>query len=481
MAPILFLVLTALAIYLACFQPPWFWAVFAGGPVLLDTLADIQHFDIYGIALGPLQIRATDIGFLGVLAGALYHCRRDGLRCLRDTAGGRIFGLISLFLILKVIFSVVVGGDQIEANRSASHAAGGLVAAVGDLRDGLLAFIAPLYVYASRRGRELRTLGWPIVVATCLLLFKAAVGIAIAGQIWTGTADTDARYIASYDAITLTLFGWMLLFLPIPGLKPVFARTLACVALVTATVANHRSQWIGITAGFLVLLPVLMLGRPILRNPKLSRVVLAGTAFTLVAMLAALFSLNDLTTRRFPVLETLTVRLYAVTNPQQDPTAKWRDEIWTDRIAQIGSNWPWGRTLGDRLDTLVRGQWLNLPDHSAYVAMFELGGVILGGLVFLFWGRLLQIAGGRVLRETDPARLWAATAAIMVIVASLAYGTAYTFPDIGPALALILVLDGGTGEASWSRAKSRALATEAATVPRADWSVPGNSPVTYLR
>jgi hypothetical protein len=113
--------------------------------------------------------------------------------------------------------------------------------------------------------------------------------------------------------------------------------------------------------------------------------------------------------------------------------------------------------------------------------MFELGGVILGGLVFLFWGRLLQIAAGRVLRETEPARLWAATAAIMVIVASLAYGTAYTFPDIGPALALILVLDGGTGEESWSRAKSRRLAAESATVPRADWSVPGNSPVTYLR
>jgi hypothetical protein len=480
-ATLLFLVLTLLAVYLACRRPPWFWAVFAGGPVLLAILGDFQHLDVYDIPIGPLQMRATDIGFIGVVAGVLYHGRSTGLRFLSKKAGGRILGVIALFLILKVIFSVVACGDQIAANRTASHAAGGLVAAVGDLRDGLLALIAPLYVYASRRSRELRTLGWPIVVATCLLLLKAAVGIGITGRIWTGVNDTDQRYIASYDAITLTFLGWMLLFLPIPRLKPVFARTLGCVALIVATVANHRSQWMAIAAGFMVLLPVLMLGRPVLRNPKLSRVALSGAAFALVATLATLFSLNDLSTRRSPLLEAITVRLYAVTNPQKDPTAKWRDEIWTDRIEQIGNNWPWGRTLGDRLDTLVQGQWLNLPDHNAYVAMFELGGAILCGLALLFWGRLLQIAGRRVLRETEPARLWAATAAIMVTVASLAYGAAYPFPDIGPALALILVLDGGTGERSWSRVGIEAPTAVAVPRLRAEWSAPVAGPVTYRR
>lgn len=379
---ILFVVLSILSVYTACSRPPWFWAVLIGGPVCLDILADFSPFDIYGIMAGSLALRTTDLGFIGAVAGVLYQVRHQGLRFLRNAPGGGITGAISLFLVLKVIFSVLIFGDVIAANRIAAHAAGGLVAAIGDLRDQLLPLVVLAYAYAVRKSCNLVAIAWPIAVATCLLLLKAAVGIAITGRIWTGTAETELRFIASYDAVALTICGWLLLFLRAPRLNPTFARCLGCLALVTATIANHRSQWLAVVAGSCVLLSAALLGRPLTRNTKFARVLLAGTAFLLVAGLSVVVSSGNLT-RRFPMLETLTVRLYAVTNPTQDADAEWRGEIWKDRISQVGANWPWGRPLGDRHATLVRGQWLAVPDHSAYVSTFELGGAILCLLVFL--------------------------------------------------------------------------------------------------
>ena len=439
MATAILLLAAALAVYTACHRPPWFWTVFVGGPVLLEILGKVEHFDTFAIPAGGILFRATDAGLLGVVVGALYHGRRRNLNDLLASVKGKILGLMLVFVGVKVIYSVLLCGPQIMANRSVSHAAGGLVAALGDVRDGLLPLFAPYYAFVVRRSCNLRLLGWPIVIATLIILVKSAIFILLNGKIWTGTEDTEGRFIHAFDAISLTLFSYMLFFLHVPRLSRGWTRALAVFALLTAFVANHRSQWVGAVGGLAVLGVIVLAGRPMLRRPSLSRAYVAGGLFVVSLLVSATSFFGGMVTKS-PLLDTLTVRLYAITDPARDADSEWRAEIWKDRIEQVGSNWPWGRPFGDRHESLFHGHWINLPDHSAYVGVYELGGAILSVLVACFWLSIILESCRMLIKERDPQLLWPPAVALAITVSSLAFGSAYAFPYLGPALALGMVL-----------------------------------------
>jgi hypothetical protein len=81
-----------------------------------------------------------------------------------------------------------------------------------------------------------------------------------------------------------------------------------------------------------------------------------------------------------------------------------------------------------------------VPDHSAYVSLYEMGGVILCVLVGLLWIRILQIAITRILRGKTIEEFWPPVVSLMIAACSLGFGTGYEFPLVGPALAIVFLL-----------------------------------------
>jgi hypothetical protein len=434
-----FLAIAVLSAYLACTRPPWFWAIYICCLSLFCLLGTFVEVDYSRIPLGPILLRATDAATFGLAVGILYHGGRCGFRFLKGKPAAMVVGAIFFFLAAKIIFSVTLGSSQIASNRSVSHVAGGLVAAAGDLRDNLLALITPLYAYATARYCKLRMLGWPIVVSTCLILFRGMVHVAVMGQIWTDSAQD--RFISSHEAVTLTILSFLLLFLKAPGLSRIYTRALAFVAFTVALVANHRSQWVAALGGASVLILITLLAKPLFSNAKLARLALTSAALLLFAVGAFVAVGGDGLFQRFRIFDVLTVRLYAITDPTRDADANWRKTIWKDRIDQVGDDWPWGRELGDRHESLFHGEWITVPDHSAYVSVYELGGLILSALVACFWGTTIWVSCVKLFRNNNPEALWPPATALAVIAASLAFGMGYDFPIVGPAFAVLLIME----------------------------------------
>jgi hypothetical protein len=391
--------------------------------------------------------RATDPALLGMLIGSIYYARRDdhagrGLQFLTRSPVGGITFCIFLFMAIKLLLSILFRNEDIMETYGVSHSAGGIVAAVGDLRDNLAPFLPLLYVYAARKSRELRLLGWPIVVLVGILLLKAALGILIpgSGSVATGVADPQERFIPSGDAIDLTTFGFLLFFLPVERLSRTSLSAMGVVALVVATVANHRSQWLALVAGLAVFLLILAFGPPIVRNLKPLRIGIAVALMTVAVLVpVGIYAAENRSGTLLPRF--LVTRLLAFTDPSRDSDADFRERIWSSQIGQVGSDWPWGRPFGARAVTIWKGHWFSLPSHSAYISIYAAGGVILCVLTLLFWCRVVQIALRRLSRHQRDEPLWPAVMALVTTACSLAYGTAYYFPLLGPALAAILSFD----------------------------------------
>ena len=440
MVTLTFLVMSFACVYVAIRWPHWFWTTLVGSGAAIQMVAAVLHQKSTSIDVGPLSARSTDPAVLGVLVGSIYHARRDrrfqGLQFLtRNPAGILVLSMLT-FMFVKILVSVLFRSDDIMTSRIASHALGGLVAAVGDLRDELLPFLPIVFVYAARKSRNLRLLGDPILVLVLILLFKAMVGLFLPDP---GFGDTERRYITSEEAITLTIFGFVLLFLPVSRLGRRTTALLGVVALTVATLANHRSQWLAVAMGIVILGVVVSLGPPMVRNPKSVRLAMTAGGILLAILVPVALQAMESKGSDSVLPPFLVKRLYAFTNPAQDPDSNWRQRLWKSRIEAVGDDWPWGRPFGARPDTLLDGKWTSVPDHSAYVSMYEIGGVIFCTIAGLFWLRLLQIAALRLLRHGQGAVLWPAAIVMTTTAASLSYGSAYLFPLMGPALAAIMV------------------------------------------
>lgn len=444
MFALVFLLITPFTIYIACKKPEWFWTAWVCGPLILETMSlqnsAVATYSWDTVQIGPILFRDSDQAVLAMMIAIGIYIKRHGIGTLFKKPGGTTMFVFLVFVVLKTAYSVLLAGDLILQNRVTSHMAGGLVAALGDARDGLSAFFPPFYAYFIKKSRDLKALGWPIVVCICLLLVNWVCGVLTFGHIWTGNINPLRRPINAGNAIDLTVFSMILLFLPVSRIPLWATRSLATFALVVAILANHRSQWMACVAGAAVLIPILLLGKPLSRKPLLSHASFAGVLCVLVCGTCLLNFFPKLMGEHKSLYDDLEIRLYAFTEPSKDPDSKWRNDIWHDRVVQVGNNWPWGRPLGARAETLIKGKWLEVPDHSAYVSAFEMGGIFLCLLLAVFFGQLTLLGFRQITTETEPRRLWPAAIGLTTISATLAFGGAYYFQALGPAMIVVLLL-----------------------------------------
>ena len=429
------LLFSLLAAYVACFRSEWVWTMLLGSTLVLQLLALNTGGNIF---LGGLQLRAGDPALFGIVAGTFYFLSKSDLGVFRRKPLVIALLLILTYMLLKVGWTLLFGQEQLASNQIVSHSLGGLVAAVGELRDDLMAFLIPVYVYVAPRSRNLNAIAFPLVVAIVLILMRAVGFIAITGQIWSSSAEF--RYINAEHAMQLTILSLILFFIKVPRMPTLWSRGLAWFALLVATVANHRSQWVSLAAGGAVLAACILVGRPFLGHRKSNRLIFSSIILFVVGIAAAASALESYVAEN-PVLSVISVRLYAITQPKKDADASWRQAIWHDRIQQVGENWPWGRLLGDRRLTLFHGAWLAVPDHSAYVTMYEIGGLILCCLVGLFWLMVIitSLRFMRVARSTE--EIWPPVIALTITACSLAFGSSYDFPILGPVFSIMLLLN----------------------------------------
>jgi hypothetical protein len=393
--------------------------------------------DGVNIPMGSLTLRPTDPGALGLLIGILYFAQSGGLRELKRQPGGAVLLVISGFLIMKVLATVMFGGNSIESNALANTLGGGLVAALGEVRDDLIAVIAPVYVIVSTRHLKLSRMVAPFLAAIGIIFFKALLTIADTGQIWSSTAEF--RFINAQEAITLTLLSFIIFFVTAAARRQRFFRFTAYIAFIVALVANHRSQWLASILGVSVLLFLLMAGKLTLLTHRKSRALWIMTVpIAIMIGLAIVDSGNQ--SMQGSDTTVIGTRALAFTDPASDADSAWRMALWLGRIEEANEHWIGGRFLGARPLTLVNGDLLTAPDHNAYLTAYELGGVLLLGLVIALWGALVIEAIKRIRAVGPRSATWAPAVALAVVTASLAFGVAYDFPLIGPALATVLLL-----------------------------------------
>jgi len=280
----------------------------------------------------------------------------------------------------------------------------------------------------------------PLVIAVSVILLLAAIQVGVAGQIWSNNAQF--RFLAADETATLTVLSFVLLLLRPSRPSRIPSRFLALVALGVAVLANHRCVWLGMLLSGAVLLVLVAFGKLQLSRDRSVRALYMAAITLVVALGVTVVCSGAFGIQSLSDSNRIGQRLLAITDPGQDPTASWRQELWRQRIEQVGDDWLWGRQLGDRRLSLVGANWVAFPDHNAYVTAFELGGVLLLGLVVAYWGALAAKAVKVVRMSNLPAFSWQPALALAVIAMSLGYSVAYDFPSIGAALATILVLHG---------------------------------------
>jgi hypothetical protein len=413
--------------------------------------------DGLNISMGSVTLRTTDPGALGLLIGILYHARSGGLRQLRRQPGGAVLRVIVVFLVIKVLATFMFSGNSIESNAVANPLGGGLVAALGEVRDDLLAVLLPVYVIVSSRHLKLSRMVVPFLAAIGIILVKALLTIVDTGQIWSSTAEN--RFIGASEAITLTFLGFIIFFVPAAARRQRFFRFTACIAFIVALVANHRSQWLACILGVSVLLFLFMAGKLTLLKHRQSRGLWTmAVPIAIMIGLAIMYSGNQSTLGSGTT--GIGTRALAFTDPASDPDAAWRMALWLGRIEDANAHWAVGRFLGARPLTLLKGNWTAVPSHNAYLSAYDIGGVLLLGLVIALWGALVIEAIKGIRAAGPPSITWAPAVALGVVSASLAFGVAYDFPLIGPALATTLLL----------RKPKRSLLTHQVVQPLVDTS-----------
>jgi hypothetical protein len=346
-----------------------------------------------------------------------------------------ILRLICGFLLVKVVMAILLT-DSAATNVLANSFGGGSVAALGEIRDSFLAFFAPIYAILTVRKQSVRYMGIPALFTVGIILSRAVTQIASSGTVWDATAES--RFINANEAVTLTILSSLLFFLSVKTtrFRGLF-RAFACLGVIVALVANHRSQWVAAAVGLAVLSVLILSGKVTIGRRGLV-VPICIAALVVLLIVAGVSTLSTGDSQLLAGSPGVQKRLLAVTDPSQDVTASWRQDLWKDRIAQVGDNWLWGRQLGDRRLSYVAGSFIGVPNHNAYVTAFELGGLIMLSLVILFWGNL-TLRAIRLLRTKSVVSSQSAMA-LVITAMSLGFAVAYDFPLLGPSIATILLL-----------------------------------------
>lgn len=387
-----------ISIYLAFKRPWWFISFALIFPVLYDIGMVAQGLtDEYALVyLGPIGIRATDpvaAGLVLGLASALPSRKRLGRLKTTDSWP---FLLICSYILLKVISSTLQGVPTGIGNQLG----GGVVAALGEARDAFLPLLFPLY-FAMFIDRDSIRGGFLFMAATAgsAILLRTLAFVLATGAVWG--IDPEYRYIRASDAISLTIVGFFLLMVPCRNEGKKFPRWLGAFLVILATLANHRSQWLGLLlgSGAYLMLYALGVGRDISVRTKIYYISFAMILLPFFILLTPLETVEQFLKDNSEVA----VRLRALTDYEQDDDSSWRYQLWTARVNYVGRDWLSGRQLGDRRPVILHNTVVTVPNHSTYVTLYELGGALMCSLYFVAISILVKRTWKRLLaRNSSP-------------------------------------------------------------------------------
>lgn len=370
------------------------------GQVLDHELRPLLPNSVEAIAVGGLAVRFFDLALFGIVAATAIMIVRQRDRFLMTIAR-----LPTLYLLL-----IWLG---VSAVRGASEA--GLVSALGEFRTyyGYL-LVVPYLLLHVRQPHDIKRLTRSLVGTGIALLPLSLIVGASTGNLAVGPSTrwlTASSNLAAAAAV-ITL---MILVKQCSRPRVTALSATALVALLVITVLNsHRSVWLAIAIAFLLLVAF--------RVITASRVLQLAMVGLVTAVVAGSFlpgGTTELTTY-------VQLRARAFTDYEEDPTANWRAELWSQAVAEIADRPLAGKGLGNGFAfTTAGGELVTTSPHNMYLTLVYHAGLIGLGLYVAFTAALLwRLLRSSRLKNAGSLRV-IATAGVVVGAAAHGYYLAY--------------------------------------------------------
>ena len=294
----------------------------------------------------------------------------------------------------------------------------GLFAAANESRSFVGPLIAALYFLTvpadDKSVRRYVSLYLAFGVALCLVAVAAAAGLPVGMTTW-GSADAsavDGRYLPATGAAAIAVCGFLALARFRYWKRGMANQLLPMAFMAVAVYLRHRTVWIMMLAGAIVLLPLdARLFRRLLPAAALAAAVVAGLAFYggSVQGLAGASQFSE-----------------SATSSQ---TLEWRLNGWKDLLFDEEQNAltvSIGKSVGSgyvRIDP-VSYELVAVAPHSEYVQEFLRVGIVgTFAILMLITRALLKIWR---LSKFDPTAIYPSTSAwVVIILMTLVYGVTY--------------------------------------------------------
>lgn len=300
-----------------------------------------------------------------------------------------------------------------EISRSASTS--GIVSSVGEFKRTFQAFLVVPYICIFfRTPRQQRVLLYTLLTLSFIMI---AIGLWNGGIKEQFAISSKTRWLVAQSNLALLWGAIALLIVRRQDLLKGRIATysvLMLLAIVLTIVCNHRSVWMAGAAGFVALLLTDQL--------SISTAVKVGLV-TLCALIGLDFAYAGV-----DLFEFIQSRLTAFTSVQNDPTANWRLEVWTEALRQSREHWFLGKGLGSYFSLeLTGGRTATTSLHNLYIQLYYQLGVVglllyLGQLSTTYWFLWRARRAGQ-----GPIEAVIVTTAIIVLSGASVFYLAYAF------------------------------------------------------
>lgn len=350
---------------------------------------------------GAIDVRLSDPFLLG-MAGALTAKFVSSERPRRE----QLLTNLSMWLLLVLWLFV-------QAGRSLGSYS--IVNVLGELRTSFGPLLALPYVllFFTARHRQARLLRLLIGLTLLMIIIGLIKGVVV----YQLAINPYAKWLGAHSAAAV-LFGAVAIYLSRrTGTWPYGSATYV-LWLTTATalivICSHRSVWMTSAAAILALWA--------LRHLSLS------TALKIIGSLALATVLVELATAHLDVLTFIHQRLGAFYDFDQDATARWRLEIWSDALRQTQGNWLMGTGLGGYFHTTTAaGHAVTASLHNQYIQLFHKTGLVGVVLYAAFVAQVFRHLMRARAVDAGPVAAVAVPLALTLLFAVSIYYTAYNF------------------------------------------------------
>jgi len=266
----------------------------------------------------------------------------------------------------------------------------------------------------------------------------ASTGILNRAEMRIGSA-LDSLLVA-FNAVFLFLF---LLLREFPVVRKTFYTSLFLFFFFYVIFVQHRSAWVGITAGFMVIFLIYYRKIPKLLIP-ISIIIFLSISY---------FFMYIGEERKSEIYESLGKSAVFIEAPDEDTTGKWRMDAWQNRVQRAMNTWIFGEGLGG-YTTWQQGrkEVKGTAVHNEYVMQFSKFGIV--GIFLLFSGLAYWfIEMQRYMRkEKDKYYKFLAQIIQICVFMHLVYSIFYTFTFylwilIGSGTALVNAYSGNLNDA----------------------------------